>query len=134
ARAIANVADASLQAQLLARLDIDVGATVEFLVPVPADDADIVVVAAREIVAVGVVAAVQARQVAVVLPGLEDRLVAGVDVVFVEIEADDLAGRTAAGRREDVAARTGAGRARAGWELAVEQPGAPLGILHPVGP
>src|SRR3954462_2343456 len=47
--AIADVAEASFDSQLLVRFDVDVGATRELLVPVPRDDAAVVVVRRREI-------------------------------------------------------------------------------------
>src|SRR5207244_2661072 len=57
-------------------------------------------------------AAVEAADVALGAPVLEDRAVAGLDLVLVEVEAEDLAGRLV---------------------LPVQRAGAALGVREPVG-
>ena len=94
-----------MQPQLVTRLHVDVGPPVELFVPVPRDDADVIVVRAGEIVAIGIGAAVQARDVSLSPSGLEDRLVAVLDVIFIKIETNDLTRHAAAGRAEDLTRR-----------------------------
>jgi hypothetical protein len=96
-RAIADIPNAALQAQFVICLHVDVRSSVELLVPVPAHDADVVVVSAGQVITVRVVAAIQARDVSVILAGLEDRLVAGGYVMRIEVETDDLTRHAAAG-------------------------------------
>ena len=111
--AVADVAEASLDAKLLVGLDVDVGAPGELLVPVPRNDADVVVVRRGEIVARDVVAAVQVERVALVVAVVEDRPCAAVDRVAIEVERFELAGRRV---------------------LRPEQARAALGIRQPVRP
>ena len=105
ANAVTDVPEAPLQPQLVTRLHVDVGPPVELFVPVPRDDADVIVVRAGEIVAIGIGAAVQARDVSLSPSALEDRLVAVLDVIFIKIETNDLTRHAAAGRAEDLTCR-----------------------------
>ena len=119
--AISDMGHTSLETHLRPDLRIDVRSPAELLVIIPWDDADVVLVRAREVVAIDVRSTTQCEGVLLVASIREDRTVPSLDLVPVEVEADDLTlVRSSAGQ----AGRLGTG---------VQDPRTPLRILHPVG-
>ena len=93
AQAIADVADIRLNAQLVDRLQIEVCADRELPVPVPVHDADVVIVAGREVVSIGVSTTADRHLVALVAAVREDRSLPLLDLILVQVEARRLLGR-----------------------------------------
>ena len=93
ANAVANVSQASLEAQRPGRLDVDVGPGTNLVLPVPRNDADVVVEGRGEVITGCIGAAGQTEGVALVPAVREDRPVPHVELALVEVEALHSAGR-----------------------------------------